>query len=198
MRSDATTLRRPTGADKARRVKARVVDRQVERHLPAQIEATASIARSPERPCGSGQQHRRRQARRDRGAAPALRVALGEVLVADDPIAILGEQQIDRVLRQHIRAPGGVEEAPLPIRRRKHSRPSPTKPLTCRKATNQTGRNRPPSRRTFSAVCVMAAVSDALRSRSEGRVAPALRFPARLGGLRQLDHLHEAVCERRG
>jgi hypothetical protein len=39
------------------------------------------------------QEHLREQARRDRGAALAPRVALGEVLVADDPIALLCDSE---------------------------------------------------------------------------------------------------------
>jgi hypothetical protein len=98
-----------------------VVDRQVKRHLPAQIEANRLHRPLVGEPVAIGQQqHLGEQARRDRRAALARRVALGEVLVADDPIAVLGQQAIDRVLRQQIRAPRRVEQAPLPIHHRKH------------------------------------------------------------------------------
>jgi uncharacterized lipoprotein YbaY len=110
-------------------MEAGVVERQVERHPPAQIEANR-LHRSlvgEAVPVGE-QQHLGQQARRDRGAAPALRVALREVLVADDPIAVLGEQRIERALRQQLRAPRRVEKAPLPIRHRKHPSPPPQKP----------------------------------------------------------------------
>jgi hypothetical protein len=66
------------------------------------------------------------QARGDRRAALALRVAPGEVLVADDPIAVLGEQHVDRALREQVRAPRRVKEALLPIRHPKHPCPPPS------------------------------------------------------------------------
>jgi hypothetical protein len=49
---------------------------------------------------------------------------------------------MDRVLREQVRAPRRVEQAPLPIRHRKHPSPSPRKPPVCRqKATGHAGRN---------------------------------------------------------
>ncbi|MBD0283226.1 MAG: hypothetical protein ICV69_13700 [Thermoleophilaceae bacterium] len=44
---------------------------------------------------------------------------------------MLGQQRIDRILRQQLRTPRRIEEAPLPIRHRKHPLHLP-KPLTCR------------------------------------------------------------------
>jgi uncharacterized lipoprotein YbaY len=101
-----------------------VVERQIERHLPAQIEPNRVHRALVGEPVAVGeQQHLGEQARRDRGAALALGVALAEVLVADDPIAVLGEQRVDRVLGDQLRTPRRVEEPPLPIRRREHSPP---------------------------------------------------------------------------
>jgi hypothetical protein len=105
----------------ARRMKARVVDRQIERHPPAQSEAKRLHRPLSREPVTVGQQqHLGEQARRNHGAATALRIALREVLVADDPIPVLGEQRVDRVLRQQVGAPRRVKQAPLSIRHRKH------------------------------------------------------------------------------
>jgi hypothetical protein len=103
-----------------------VVERQVERHLPAQIEANRLHRALVGKTLAVGEQeHLGEQARRDRGAALALGVALGEVLVADDPIPVLCQQRVDRVLREQVRAPRRVEEALLPIRHPKHPSPPP-------------------------------------------------------------------------
>jgi hypothetical protein len=56
-------------------------------------------------------EHLDEQARGDRRAALALLVAPGEVLVADEPIAVLGERHIDRVLREQGRAPRRVKRS---------------------------------------------------------------------------------------
>jgi hypothetical protein len=98
-------------------VEARVIDRQIERHLPAQIEANRLHRPLIGEPVTVGeQQHLRQQAGRNRRAAMALRIALREVLVADDPIPVLGEQRVDRALRQQVAAPRRVEQVPLPVR----------------------------------------------------------------------------------
>src|SRR4051812_33559908 len=61
------------------------------------------------------QQHLGQQTRRDRRTTPPLRVALREVLVTHDPIAVPGQQRIDRVLRQQPRAPRRVKESLLTL-----------------------------------------------------------------------------------
>jgi hypothetical protein len=102
-------------------VKARVVERQIERDLPAQVEANGVHRALVGEPVAIGeQQHLGEQAGRDRGPAVALGVAVSEVLVAHDPIAVLGEQRVDRLLGEQLRAPCSVEEALLSIRRREH------------------------------------------------------------------------------
>ena len=67
--------------DQARRVKPRVIDRQIQRHLPAQVKPHR-LHRAPVRePVAIGQQqHLGQQARRDRRPPPARRIALREVL----------------------------------------------------------------------------------------------------------------------
>src|SRR4051812_40641915 len=104
-----------------------MVDRQIQRHLPAQIKAQR-LHRAPVRqPVAIGQQqHLREQARSDRRPPPPRRIALREILVADDPIAVAGQQRVDRVLRQKPRAPRRVKEPLLTFAPGKH--PDPPKP----------------------------------------------------------------------
>ena len=111
-------------------MKARVVDREIERVLPAQVEAQRIHRALVGEALAVGEQHYlREQARRDRGAPARLRVALGEVLVGDDPLAVLGEQGVDRLLRDERPADARVEEALLrPIHYLQHPATSPKQP----------------------------------------------------------------------
>src|SRR5712692_6733413 len=142
-----------TKANQARRVKARVVDRQAKRDLPAQIETNCVHRPLIRQPLPvSEQQHLGEHARRNRRATVALRVTLGEILITDDPIAMLGKQRVNRVLRQQIRAPRRVEEALLPIRHRKHLSTSLKSAELQGNAMESGGRTRRFSYRTFSVV----------------------------------------------
>jgi hypothetical protein len=117
-------------AHQARRVKPGVVDRQAERNLPAQIKAHRFHRSLVGEAVAVGeQQHLGEHARRDRRAAMPLRVALGEILVANNPLAVLGQQRVDRLLRQQTRTPRRIKETLLPIRHRKHPPPPEECPI---------------------------------------------------------------------
>jgi len=113
-----------TEANQRARMKAGVVNRQVERDLEAQVKAHRVHRALIREPVAVGeQQHLGEHARRDRRPPLRTRIALREVLVADDPITVLSKQRIDRALRQQIRTPCRIEKPLLPIRRRKHPQP---------------------------------------------------------------------------
>ena len=109
-------------ADERCRVKARVVERQLERHLPAQVKAQRVHRPLVGESLAVGEQEDlREQARRNRGTSTVGAVAVGEVLVAHDPLAVLGEQRVHRVLWEDARADACVEEPLLrSIRRSQH------------------------------------------------------------------------------
>jgi hypothetical protein len=84
-------------------------------------------------------------------ASARAEVLVGARLVADDPIAMLGQQRVDRALRQQLRAPHRVEKTPLSIRHRKHpSLSASPKPLGLQEKNYGTDRTeQAPSQRTF-------------------------------------------------
>ena len=138
--------------DQARRVKPGMIDRQIQRDLPAQIKPQR-LHRAPVRePVAIGQQqHLGQQARRDRRAPPARRIALGEVLVADDPIAVLGQQRVDRALRPTAPRTTPRQRTPADVRSRQASTTLRNRRFTA-KSTVQTGRIPRRHAPTFSAV----------------------------------------------
>jgi hypothetical protein len=97
------------------RVPARVVDRQPERNLPAQVprHRLHRLLVRAARPVLQ-QQHLGQPRRRDRGTADAVGVAVGEVLVAHDPLAVLGQQSEERALQQRPDQLGRVENPTWP------------------------------------------------------------------------------------
>ena len=82
-----------------------------------------------------------------------LGVAVREVLIAHDPLAVLGEQRVDESLRQQPRAPSRIEETLLPIRHREHRHLPETQKATNSREKLRSGRTeRPNKQQTFSAV----------------------------------------------
>ena len=97
-------------------MKARMVDREIQSDLPAQIEPHRLHRPLSREPVAIRQQkHLGKQARRDRRATVALAIAVREVPIAHDPIAMLGKQRVDRVLGKQLRTPRRIEEPLLPI-----------------------------------------------------------------------------------
>jgi hypothetical protein len=108
------------------RAPARVVDRQPERNLPAQVprhRLHRPLIRAA-RPILQ-QQHLGQLRRRDRGTADAVGVTVGEILIPHDPLAMLGQQSEQRTIRQRPDQLGRVEKPNLARRRRKHARKDP-------------------------------------------------------------------------
>jgi hypothetical protein len=104
-----------------------MINRKIQRDLPTQVEPHRLHRPLIRQPIPIGQQqHLRQHARRDRWPTLALRVAIREIPIAHDPLAVLGQQRIDRVLRQQLPAPRRVKEALLPIRHRQHCLPPRT------------------------------------------------------------------------
>ncbi len=91
-----------------------MVDRETERDLPAQIPRDG-LHRLLVGESGAvlEQQHLRQLRRRDRGTADSLRVAVGEVLIADDPLTVLGEQSEEGALGERPDQLRGIEESNL-------------------------------------------------------------------------------------
>src|ERR1039457_2690662 len=129
-----------------------MVNRQIKRDLPAQIEANGIHRTLIRKPVAIGeQQHLREQARRDRRTPAKRGITLREVHITHDPLTMLRQQRTKRVLRQQIRAPRRIEEAPLPIRYREHHTPqnSPELQGKCYAISRTDQLTRPP---TFSVV----------------------------------------------
>ena len=81
----------------------------------------------------------------------ALGVALSEILIADDPIAVIGKQHVDRTLRQQTGAPPASKKPCC--RSATESIPHPLKSVELQgNAREQGGRTRRFSYRTFSVV----------------------------------------------
>jgi hypothetical protein len=88
-----------------------MVERQPERDLPAQIEAHGLHRLSIREAAAVGKQEDpRERARRDRGPSAALAVALDEIPIADDPLAVLGQKPVERVARDDVAAPRRIKE----------------------------------------------------------------------------------------
>ena len=129
--------------DQTRRVEALVVERQTERDLPAQIEAHR-LHRLPVRKTAAvgEEQDLGERTGRNRGPPTALRVAVGEVAVTDDPLTVLGEQTVKGIARHHVAAPTRVEQPPLGrIGYRQHPPPPSRRPIN--NARTSTGRQPP-------------------------------------------------------
>src|SRR6266498_5754237 len=86
---------------------------------------------------------------RNRRPPTALRVAVGEVPVADDPLTVLGEQTVKGIARHHVAAPARVEQ---PLLGRVGYRQHPPPPRVALSAT--LGHQPDDSPRTFfSGLC---------------------------------------------
>jgi hypothetical protein len=101
---------------------ALMIDRQTERDLPAQI-PSHRFHRLLVRQAGAvlQQHHLGQLRRRDRRAPHPPRVALSEILVAHDPIAVLSQQREKRALRQRPNKLGRIEHPHLIRPRREHA-----------------------------------------------------------------------------
>jgi hypothetical protein len=118
-----------TEAGQRARVPAAVVDRQADCDLPAQIPGHGLHRLLVGEPGAVLQEQQLGQLRgRDRGAADALRIAVGEVLVAHDPLAVLGQQGEERTLRRRPNQLCRIEETNLSRGRREHARNDPRQP----------------------------------------------------------------------
>jgi hypothetical protein len=104
-----------------RRMPALMIDRQPQRDLPPQIPRHA-LHRLLIRHAAAvlQQQHLRQLRRRDRRAPHRRRVARREVLIAHDPIPMLGQQRKKRPVRQRPSKLGRIEKPHLARRHRKH------------------------------------------------------------------------------
>ena len=171
-----------------RRVEPAVIDRQAQGDLPAQIprDVLHRLLIRAARPV-LHQQHLGQQRRRDRRPAAIGRVAVGEVLVAHDPIAVLGQQREERPLRQRPHQLRRIEEPHLRRRRRQHDRrvlnppdgtavfqgsPRDVTPTDCRRS------------RMDGCSAQAAAGASRTRSRSRGRPAVPSIGPAEARGER--------------
>jgi hypothetical protein len=101
---------------------AAVIDRQPERDLPAQIprDALHRLLVRRARPVLQ-KQHPGQQRRRDRWPPHPLRIARREVLIAHDPLPMLGQQPKERSLRQRPSKLGRIKEPHLTRRPRQHA-----------------------------------------------------------------------------
>jgi hypothetical protein len=108
-----------------------MLDREIQRDLPAQIKPHRLHRPLIRKPIAiRQQQHLRQPARRDPRTTTTLRVTVREVLVAHNPFALLRKQHLDRALRQQLRAPHRIKEPLLPIRHRKHHASCNSKPVS--------------------------------------------------------------------
>ncbi len=104
------------------RVPAAVVDGQTERDLPAQIPG-GGLHCLLVREAGAvlEQQHLGQLGGWDRRTPETVRIAVGEVLVRHDPLAVLGQQSEERALGQRPDQLGRVKETDLASRRGEHA-----------------------------------------------------------------------------
>ena len=117
-RQTLLTVQQKTRAELGQRrgMKAPVIHRQPERRFPAQI-PRQGLHRRLVRDAAAvlEQQNLGQQRRRDRRSPHPLRIALGEVLVAHDPLAMLGQQRKKRPFRQRTNKPRRVKQTYLTI-----------------------------------------------------------------------------------
>ena len=99
-----------------------VIDRQIERSLPAQIPANA-LHRILVRHPGPvlQQQHLRQQRRRDRRPPHPSGIAVREIGITHDPMTMLSQQRIERPLRQRAHHLSGIKHPDLSRLSREHA-----------------------------------------------------------------------------
>ena len=105
-----------------RRMPPLMIDRQPQHDLPPQIPRHALHRLLVGHPGPVlQQQHLRQQRRRDRRATHPRRIALREVLIAHDPIAMLSQQREERPLRQRPHHHHRIEQPHLSRLNREHA-----------------------------------------------------------------------------